>query len=239
MNHPSPMIDWTSRYCASLTELDRFRDLVDSAVALGGLRRPDIDPRKTQTRIDAAAHRIRSRVPHLAGRGNSDVPRSVEGLLAHLDETIFTELGLGRAEAAVLHPDAMDLELVVSGVPGMPVTNALLYCAIAERIGLDVFGIDLPGEFLVGVRDTRFRRLTVLDPSQGGRQLDGNDFQQMTHLIDDGIDPREALAPATPAVWLRRFLNDLSITSGRSGEIHLLDSWARLSTATEDILGLR
>ena len=232
------MTDWTSRYCASLTELDRFRDLVDSALALAAHRRPDTDPQETQIRIDAVAHRVRSRVPHLAGRENIDEPRSVDGLLAHLDDAIFNEHGLGRMEEVTLHPDAMDLELVLSGVPGLPVSNALVYCAIAERVGLDVFGIDVPGAFLVGIRDRRFRRLTVLDPSRGGRQLDGSEFQEMALAIDKTLDPRDFLSPASPAIWLRRFLNDLAITSGRSGEIHLLDSWSRLSTVTEDILGL-
>ena len=132
----------------------------------------------------------------------------------------------------------MDLELVLSGVPGLPVTNALVYCSIAERVGLDVFGIDVPGAFLVGIRDRRFRRLTVLDPSRGGRQIDGIEFQEMAMAIDKTLDPRDFLSPASPAIWLRRFLNDLAMTSGRSGEVHLLDSWAHLSTVTEDILGL-
>ncbi|MBC02764.1 MAG: hypothetical protein CMJ34_05595 [Phycisphaerae bacterium] len=231
------MTDWTSRYCASLTELDRFRDLVDSVLALAAHRRPETDPQDTQMRIDAVAHRIRGLIPHLAGRGNLEEPRSVDGLLAHLDDAVFVEHGLGRVEEVSLHPDAMDLELVLSGVPGLPVTNALIYCSIAERVGLDVFGIEVPGAFLVGIRDRRFKRLTVLDPSQNGRQLDGSEFQQLAMQIDETLDPRDFLSPASPATWLRRFLNDLAITSGRSGEIHLLDSWARLSTVTEDILG--
>ena len=232
------MIDWTSRYCASLTELDRFRDLADSALALAAHRRPETVPQETQTRIDAIAHGIRSRIPHLSGRANIGEPRSIDGLLAHLDEALFEEHGLGRIEEVPLHPDAMDLELVLSGVPGLPVANALVYCSIAERVGLDVFGIDVGEAFLVGIRDRRFRRLTVLDPSQGGRQLDGMEFQEISMAIDQTIDPSDYLIPASPAIWLRRFLNDLAITSDRSGEVHLLDSWTRLSSVTEDILGL-
>lgn len=232
------MIDWTSRYCASLTELDRYRDLVDSVLALSAHRRPEIDPSSSQARIEGLARHVRSRVPHLAGRGNVDAARSIDGLLAHLDDVLFVEHGLGSSEERTFHPDAMDLELVLGGVPGLPVANALAYGAVAERVGLDVFGIDLPGEFLVGVRDRRLRRLTVIDPSRGGRQLDGENFRQLTAGVDETIDPRTMLAPASPAAWLRRWLRDLAIASGRCGEIHLLESWARLSTVTEDILGM-
>ena len=231
------MIDWTSRYCASLTELDRYRDLVHSVVALGAHRRPDLDPASTQGRLESLAHRIRSRVPHLSGRVNiEEGARSVDGLLAHLDEALFVDLRLG-SEEAVLHPDAMDLDLVLSGVPGLPITGALAYCAVAERIGLDVFGIDMPDTFLVGVRDRSNRRLTVLDAGSGGRQIDGDEFRKLVQAVDPAADPRTFLVPASPAIWLRRWLQDLALTSGRSGEVHLLDSWSRLSTVTEDILG--
>ena len=232
------MIDWTSRYCASLTELDRYRDLVRSVLALGAHRRPDLDPAATQGRLDSLAQQVRGRVPHLAGRGNAEDARSVDGLLAHLDETLFVELGLGREEEITFHPDAMDLDLVLAGVPGLPVTGALAYCAVAERVGLDVFGIDLPMTFLVGVRDRCNYRMTVLDPSRNGRQVDGTEFRKFISDVDSTVDPRAYLAPASPAIWLRRWLRDLAVTSGRSGEVHLLDSWTRLSSMTEDILGV-
>ena len=37
------MNDWTIRYRDSLNELDRYRDLVDAVVAVGGHRRPKVD----------------------------------------------------------------------------------------------------------------------------------------------------------------------------------------------------
>lgn len=231
------MIDWTDRYRATLSDLDRYRDLVDAVLALGAHRRPDLDPAVAHGRLESIAHRVRCQVPHLASRGGVTGPRGVDGVLAHLHEAVFAELGIGRAGDIVPHPDAMDLDLVLQGVPGLPVTGGLVFCAIAERVGLDVFGIDLPGRFLVGIRDLSNRRITVLDPAAGGRLVDGDDFRRLVGEIDATIHPRQLLEPALPAVWLRRWLQDLALTSARSGEVHLLDSWARLSNETESILG--
>ena len=201
------MTDWTSRYCASLTELDRYRDLVDAAVALGAHRRPELDPGAAHTRLEAIAHRVRCRVPHLAGRGNASTARGSEGLMAHLHEVIFEDMRIGCHEDVAMHPDAMDFDLV------------------------------LPGRFLVAVRDETRRRITVLDPHLRGQVVDGHEFRDLIHAFDETIDPRTMLKPAAPATWLRRWLRDLAIASTHCGETHLLDSWSRLSTATEDILG--
>ena len=231
------MTDWTSRYCASLTELDRYRDLVDAAVALGGHRRPELDPGAAHTRLEAIAHRVRCRVPHLAGRGNASTVRGSEGLMAHLHEVIFEDMGIGCHEDVAMHPDAMDFDLVLDGMPGLPVPCALAYCGAAERVGLDVFGVEVPGRFLVAVRDETRRRITVLDPHLRGQVVDGHEFRDLIHAFDETMDPRTMLKPAAPATWLRRWLRDLAIASTHCGETHLLDSWSRLSTATEDILG--
>jgi regulator of sirC expression with transglutaminase-like and TPR domain len=234
---PRAMIDWTDRYLASLTELDRYHDLVDAVLALSAHRRSELNPDLAHARLESLAHRVRCQVPHLASRHRTSGPRAVDGVLAHLHEALFEELGLGRHPDVMPHPDAMDLDLVLQGVPGLPVSCGLAYCAVAERVGLDVFGIDLPGHFLVAVRDMSNRRITVLDPANGGRLVDGDDFRGLTRDVEGKADPRQFLSPALPAVWLRRWLRDLSLASARSGEVHLLDSWARLSTETEEILG--
>ena len=231
------MTDWTSKYCDSLTELDRYRDLVDAVVALAAHRRPSIDPDAAHTRLEAIAHRVRCRVPHLAGRANAVGDRGTEGLMAHLHEAIVDDLGIGCHEDVAVHPDAMDFGLILDGTPALPVPCALAYCGAAERIGLDVFGVDVPGRFLVAVRDQTHRRITVIDPHERGRIVDGTEFRDLIHAFDETIDPREMLKPASPATWLRRWLRDLAIASTRCGETHLLDSWSRLSETTEDILG--
>ncbi len=231
------MTDWTSRYCASLTELDRYRDLVDAVVSLAAHRRPTIDPDAAHTRLEAIAHRVRCRVPHLAGRANAVGARGTEGLMAHLHEAVVDDLGIGCHEDVAVHPDAMDFDLILDGTPALPVPCALAYCGAAERIGLDVFGVDVPGRFLVAIRDETHRRITVIDPHERSRIVDGTEFRDLVHAFDETIDPREILKPASPATWLRRWLRDLAIASTRCGETHLLDSWSRLSDATEDILG--
>lgn len=228
------MTDWTTRYYDSLTDLDRYHDLVAAVVAVGGHRRPKIDRDACHGLVEGLAHRVRSRVPHLAGGGKPHESRAVDGMLAHLHETLFEEVGLGRPEAVSLHPDGMDLELVLGGIPGLPLPCSLIYCATAERIGLEAFGIDLPGRFFVGVRDGARRRLTMIDPFQNGRIVDGTEFRELTEQIDEQANPRKFIVPASPMTWLKRWLQDLKIVCSRCGEIQHLSAWNRLASATEE-----
>ena len=230
------MNDWTTRFCDSLVELDRFRDLVDAVVAVGGHRRPKVDRDASHGLLEGLAHSVRCRVPHLAGRSRPHGPRAVDGVLAHLHQTLFEDLGLGRPEAVSLHPDEMDLELVLGGIPGLPLPCSLIYCAVAERLGLEAFGIDLPGRFFVGIRDESRHRLTMIDPFQNGRIVDGSEFRELAAEIDATVDPGRFLVPASPSIWLRRWLQDLKIVCSRSGEVQHLDAWNRLASATEQIL---
>jgi len=234
-----PMNDWTTRYRDSLNELDRYRDLVDAVVAVGGHRRPKVDRDASHGLLEGLAHGVRCRVPHLAGRNRSHRSRSVDGVLAHLHQTLFDDLGLGRPEAVSLHPDEMDVELVLGGIPGLPLPCSLIYCAVAERVGLEAFGIDLPGRFFVGVRDETRHRLTMIDPFQNGRIVDGAEFRELAAEIDPGIDPGRFITPASPGIWLRRWLQDLKIVCSRSGEIQHLESWNQLTSTTEEMLERR
>lgn len=231
MNH------WPHHYRAALSEIERYRDLVNAVLALGAHRRRGLDPDRARSRLESVAHGIRCRIPHLSSRRRATGPRGVDGVLAHLHDGLFEERGLGRGGPVVPHPDAMDLDLVLQGVPGMPVACALVYCSVAERVGLDTFGLELPGRFFVGIRDVAHHRISLVDPACGGRIVDRLEFRAIAEELDADEDPARLMKPAVPARWLKRWLQDLSTASARAGEVHLLDDWAKLTTETETILG--
>ena len=229
------MNPWTDRYIAALENLHRHADLVDAAMAIAGHRRPKIDPAHTETHLEAIAHRIRSRVPHLAGSRAATGQRGISGLLAHLHEALFDDLGLGGDGEVALHPDASDISLVLETGRGLPITCSLVYCASAERIGLEAFGIDAPGHFLVGVPDGD--STLIVDPFGNGRLLSYEEFANLVHAYDEEADPYEILRPAPPAAWLERWLRNLVVACGRCGETHQVANWTRLVEETARVLG--
>ena len=229
------MTDWTARYIDQLENLQTYDDLVNASVMIAAHRRPTIDPSAPGARLEAVAHRVRSRVPHLAGRQAAGTRRGITGLLAHLHEALFEDLGLGGDGEIALHPDASDLDLVLETGRGLPIACSLAYCAAAERVGLEVFGIDAPGHFLVGVPD--IDSTLIIDPFGCGRSLSMDEFRNLVHAYDEEADPEEYLRPAPPAAWLERWLRNLIVACGRSSETHMINQWTNLVDETARVFG--
>ncbi|MCH2161062.1 MAG: transglutaminase-like domain-containing protein [Phycisphaerales bacterium] len=229
------MNPWTDRYIEALESLHRHADLVNATLAIAGHRRPTIDPAQVEAHLEAIAHRIRTRVPHLAGRHGSSGERGISGLLAHLHEALFDDLGLGGDGEVGLHPDASDIALVLETGRGLPIACSLIYCATAERIGLEAYGIDAPGHFLVGVPDGD--STLIVDPFGCGRLLSQVEFANLVHAYDEDTNPEEILRPAPPAAWLERWLRNLVVACGRCGETHQVSNWTRLVEETARVLG--
>ena len=230
------MTDWTASYTQAIAHLERYSDLVDAVVAIAGHRRAALEQGSPQIRLEAIAHRVRSKVPHLASR-NAIQQRGCSGLLAHMHEAIFEDMGLGGDGEIALHPDASDLDIVLETGRGLPIACSLIYCSIAERLGIEAFGIDAPGHFLVGVRDGD--TMMIVDPFGEGRLVDLQEFVNLVQTFDDTIDPEKALQPAPALAWLDRWLRNLVVACDRSGESHLLSTWTSLMDETVRVLGSR
>ena len=229
------MNDWTSRYATAILSLDRYSDLVNAVITIAGHRRPAIDIHAPNNRIESTAHQIRSMVPHLASAKMANTPRGCAALMAHLHNALFDDLGLGGDGEIALHPDASDFGLVLDTGRGLPIACALVYCAIAERLGLNAFGIDAPGHFLVGVQDGD--NTMIIDAFGSGRLIDRREFSHLIHAFDEDANPDELIQPAPPSVWLERWLRNLVIACDRCGESHLVSVWTGLIEETSRSLG--
>ena len=104
---------------------------------------------------------------------NAD-PRS---RIMRLGDLLFGELGFrGNVEN---YFDARNsfLNDVIDRRAGIPITLSVLYIEIARRIGLKVFGVGLPGHFIVKFVDDEHEIL--IDPFNGGRLLSEEKCREM------------------------------------------------------------
>ncbi|MCL4803334.1 MAG: tetratricopeptide repeat protein [Anaerolineae bacterium] len=92
---------------------------------------------------------------------------------------------------------------------GIPITLSVIFIDIAERVGIPAYGINLPGHFIVGVRDED--RVLWLDPFHGGRLLDLRDCAELIRLSSGYEGPIEAgwFQPAPARIILARMLGNL------------------------------
>ena len=100
------------------------------------------------------------------------------------------------------------LSQVLSRRTGIPITLALVYLSLAQRIGLPLVGVSMPMHFLVGYKNgTAYR---YLDPFFGGREVSRGEC--MVLLERAGFDPvDEYLKPAPVVATLERMAKNLIV----------------------------
>ncbi len=103
------------------------------------------------------------------------------------------------------------LTIVLERRLGIPVSLAVIYMAVARRAGLDVHGVSFPGHFLLHVAAADGEDAIILDPFDGGRELDEAEQRALLvrHAGDDAAFDARVLAPCTSRAIVVRMLNNL------------------------------
>ena len=180
------------------------------AVARHGTGRGDVA--SVDAQIQALADAVRGRVQG----------RSPHAVLAHLHAHLFEELGYRGPTKSASAPALSYLPDVLESRRGLPILLSLVYKLVADRLGLRVHGVGLPGHFVVGVDvgDS----VMLVDPAGGGRVLDRDDCADLAVRATgdpDAFDPT-LLAPVSHLHWLTRLLQNLlhnSNAAGRYGDL--------------------
>jgi len=92
---------------------------------------------------------------------------------------------------------------------GIPITLSVVYIEVGRRLARPVFGVGLPGHFLVRYDEIGYS--AFLDPYHGGRVLTPAECHEMARSLtgaDTTADP-QALAPVSRRYILVRMLNNL------------------------------
>ena len=128
-----------------------------------------------------------------------------------------------------LLPDVLDRKL------GIPITLALVFCEVAQRVGVRARGVSFPGHFLVRV-DAREREdaPVAVDPFFGGRRLDEAGLKKLLERAapSQTLAVEDQLAPATPRTMLVRMLINLKWIYATRGD------FARALLALDRIISL-
>jgi regulator of sirC expression with transglutaminase-like and TPR domain len=140
--------------------------------------------------------------------------------VARLSDSLFGELGFrGNVEN---YFDARNsfLNDVIDRRVGIPITLSVLYIEIARRIGLKLFGVGMPGHFIVKFTDDE--REILIDPFNGGRLLSEEKCREMVSAIyGAGVKFHQAfLYAVTKKQILARMLQNLKGIYARSGAHH-------------------
>jgi regulator of sirC expression with transglutaminase-like and TPR domain len=182
-----------------LPRLDTTAGLVHAAVAVSMHQLGDINIEQIDAELDRLARVVKVRVR----------TRQPRALVAHLHSALFDEAGFCGNTEDYYHPANSYLPKVLQTRRGLPVVLALIYRAVAERVGLVVHGVNSPGHFLAAVEVEK--ELLLIDTFDRGRLLSRQEMceriaQTAGHAM---MTTDEPLPYATNRQWLARIILNL------------------------------
>lgn len=140
-----------------------------------------------------------------------DDPEIIKGTIPavkRLNRYLFEENGFHGSRGDYSSRSNSYLNEVLDDREGLPITLSVLYVELASALGVQgVFGVPLPGKFMVGYRDGPEGELQLVDVFEHGKLVTVE--QAAMDLTDDGHFPEGALSPTTKQAILLRMLRNL------------------------------
>lgn len=220
---------------AKLADLpDSDIDLARSALLISQLFQLDLKIEPTLERLDFLTEMASARV-------SADVEPFEQ--VAALNRFLFDEIGFSGNQDDFYNPANSFLDQVLERRLGIPITLALVYVLIAQRLGIPAFGVGFPGHFLVRVG--RGSTALMLDAYSNGLALSEEELDQRLADIygDDALTVRShpaLLRPARKIEILQRMLRNLvGVYRSRHDQAKLLEALsALLALDPNDVDGL-
>jgi regulator of sirC expression with transglutaminase-like and TPR domain len=180
---------------------DEKIDLIRAALTIARTEYPDLNVESYVERADELARAAESRI------GDIGDPLDVITALNHV---LFQDAGLQGNRDDYYDPRNSFINEVLDRRLGIPITLALIYMEVGRRLGFPLFGVGMPGHFLLKNYDIDGRE-TIIDCFNGGDILSAQDCQRRLDEIYSGqmtLRP-EFLFAVSRRQMLTRILNNL------------------------------
>ncbi len=182
-------------------------DVAHAALVVARVEFPRLDLRPSLRRLDDLATRASERL--------EPGPVSLHQGVAVLNRLVYEEEGF-RSEQSP-YDDFRNglLNVVLDRRRAMPIALAIVYMAVAHRIGFDVTGLWIGDRLLlrVAVTDAPDEGVLVVDPFDRGRLIGEQELRALFDLDTGGNVPyRPSLLPGcSPRAIVARILKDLKL----------------------------
>ena len=184
--------------------------LARAALVIARIEYPRLDPGPYMARLDEMGEGARCAIERLqVVTARNPALATIQAL----NQYLFEELRFVGNRDKYDDPRNSCLNEVLDRRTGIPITMALVYLEVAQRVGVPMDGINFPGHFLVRCSDSGGRKTAehIIDPFHGGVLLSE---QKCRVLLQRHVGPevafsRSLLAPATRMQIVVRMLLNL------------------------------
>ncbi|MEU9121426.1 transglutaminase-like domain-containing protein [Streptomyces sp. NPDC048506] len=192
-------------------------DLALLCLLIGAEADPDLD----ETGMDEAQielDRLAGLLPYSPAGGPGAWARNVAELLGTRCGFAGTPGDYRRLESSLLHE-------VLRRRRGLPILLSVVWMEVARRAGAPVYGVALPGHFVVGFGDP-YGTHVLADPFAGGRLLTDDDAALLVAGATGERLTARMTAPADPLDIVLRMLNNIRAWAQARPEHSAVQLWA-------------
>jgi regulator of sirC expression with transglutaminase-like and TPR domain len=205
------MISITDLFFAEINQSDRDIDLARAALYIAQTAYPDLDVESHVQLLDKMAEQVAKRLPE------SRYPLLV---IRTINDYLYGDLGFTGNNSNYYDPRNSFLNDVLARRTGIPITLALVYLEIAQRIGFPMIGIGMPGHFMIrpDFEDSEI----FIDTFNHGEILFAEDCRQkLMNIYQQNIPALTAalVPPVTKRQFIARMLNNLQVIYIDQGEL--------------------
>lgn len=193
---------------ASLTALtDEAVNLEAGAFLIARYAYPALDVARYRAQLDTMAGEVRERIGYRA---------SGEEAVNALNRYLFTEQGFKGNTKNYYEVENSYLNCVMDRRVGIPISLSAVYLLIGQRLALPLFGIGMPGHFLVKYESDRYK--IFIDCFNGGALLTEKNCARFLTEAGYGFDDKYLQKSPVRAMLSRMTKNLLAVYS-KSGDV--------------------
>jgi regulator of sirC expression with transglutaminase-like and TPR domain len=179
---------------------DESLDLELGAFLIARFAYPDMEVLRYARILDEMAGEVRERLGRKV---------SAEETVKTINRYLFIEQGFCGNTSQYYDVDNSYLNKVLERRTGIPISLSAVYLLIGERLNLPVYGVGMPGHFLVKYETGRYR--IFVDSFNGGALLTQKDCARFLEQAGYGFDDRYLQQTPARSILIRMLKNLVAI----------------------------
>ncbi len=189
----------TRELLAELSKAEDKVDLIRCALLLSRHDNPEVD-------VGQYLQGFQRMVDEL--KNDPEIQKGTTAAVARLNRFLFEENGFHGSRHDFNSRSNSYINEVLDDREGLPITLAVVYMELAARLGVKgVFGVPLPGKFMVGFQEGPEGELQLVDVFERGRELSVE--EAALEVSDTGELHGDLLKPAAKRTIILRMLRNL------------------------------